>query len=449
MSEQGLQAPVGALLTDLYQLTMLAAYRAERMEDIAVFELFVRALPPSRRFLVAAGLEQALEFLETLAFEPSELDWIAASGFFPDGFAGWLAKLRFTGDVDAVPEGTIVFENEPLLRVVAPIHEAQLVETRLVNIVHYQTLIASKAARCVLAAGGKRLVDFGLRRAHGAEAGLFAARASFLAGFDGTATTLAASRYEIPVFGTMAHSYVQAHADEGDAFAAFAASFPRNAVLLLDTYDTVHAAHKVVELAGRLKMQGIVVKGVRLDSGDLDALAREVRAVLDAGGLTEALVFASGNLDEQRLAKLVAAGAPIDAYGIGTSLVTSSDTPSLDMVYKLQEYAGRPRRKRSQGKATWPGRKQVFRFRDNAGMPEYDEVVTYDESRPGEALLVPVMRGGRRLAPVEPLAHLRERTLAQLRSLPAALRSLDAGIPYPVRISPAIQVLARRCDERD
>jgi nicotinate phosphoribosyltransferase len=447
MSESRGSAP--ALLTDLYQLTMLAAYRAEGMAGTAVFELFVRALPPSRRFLVAAGLEQALEFLETLAFDRGELDWIAANPLFPGGFAEWLGDLRFTGDVDAVPEGSVVFESEPLLRVVAPIREAQLVETRLVNIVHYQTLVASKAARCVLACNGRRLIDFGLRRAHGAEAGLFAARASFVAGFDGTATALAGLRYGIPVFGTMAHSYIQAHADETGAFEAFAASFPHNAVLLLDTYDSVRAAHEVVALAARLNARGIAVKGVRLDSGDFAALAREVRAVLDAGGLREAIVFASGNLDEHRVAALVDAGAPIDAYGIGTSLVTSSDAPALDMVYKLQEYAGRPCRKRSQGKATWPGRKQVFRFRNERGVLEYDEVTTAGESRPAEPLLVPVMRGGRRLAPSEGLADVRARTAAQLESLPAELRGLTFdGTRYPVRISPAIADLARRCDEQ-
>jgi nicotinate phosphoribosyltransferase len=438
-----------ALLTDLYQLTMLAAYRAEGLNDTAVFELFVRALPPERRFLLAAGVEQAVEFLEALAFSAEELDWIAGNRLFPAGFADWLAGLRFTGDVDAIPEGTIVFESEPLLRVVAPIPEAQLVETRLVNLLHYQTLVASKAARCVLAAPGKRLIDFGLRRAHSAEAGLYAARASYLAGFDGTATALAGPRYGVPVFGTMAHSYVQAHSDEAEAFAAFAATFPRNAILLLDTYDSVRAAHEVVRLAPRLKSQAIAIKGVRLDSGDLVALSREVRAVLDAGGLADATIFASGNLDEHRVAALVAAGAPIDAYGIGTSLVTSSDAPSLDMVYKLQEYAGLPRRKRSQGKATWPGRKQVFRFRDPAGRPTHDEVTLAEESRPGEPLLAPVMRSGRRVAPPEPLEGIRSRALAGVASLPPGLSALAGDTaPHPVHISAAVRDLARRCDER-
>jgi nicotinate phosphoribosyltransferase len=245
----------------------------------------------------------------------------------------------------------------------------------------------------------------------------------------------------------MAHSYVQSHDDEATAFAAFAATFPRNSILLLDTYDSVRAAHEVVQLASRLKSQGIAIKGVRLDSGDLASLSREVRAVLDAGGLLDATVFASGNLDEHRVAALVAAGAPIDAYGIGTSLVTSSDAPSLDMVYKLQEYAGRPRRKRSQGKATWPGRKQVYRFRDEAGRLAHDEVTAADEQRPAKPLLAPVMRAGRRLAPPVPLDRLRARTLAELQSLPRALRDLAAdGARHPVRISPVLQDLARRLD---
>ncbi|MCX7892250.1 MAG: nicotinate phosphoribosyltransferase, partial [Burkholderiales bacterium] len=328
------------LLTDLYQLTMLQAYFAAGMRDTAVFELFVRKLPAGRNFLMAAGLEPALEFIAGVRFAEEELDWVERSGLFRPGFAAELAGLRFTGDVHAMPEGTVFFANEPILRVTAPLPEAQLLETRLLNIVHYQTLVASKAARTVLAARGKRLVDFGLRRAHGAEAGLGAARASYIAGFAGTATAIAGPMLGIPVFGTMAHSFVQAHDEETDAFAHFASVFPRNAVLLIDTYDTVAAAKKVAALAPRLAARGIAVRGVRLDSGDLATLAREVRGVLDAAGLRDAIVFASGNLDEYRVAELVDGGAPIDSFGIGTSLATSSDAPFLDMVYKLQEYGG-------------------------------------------------------------------------------------------------------------
>ena len=277
------------------------------------------------------------------------------------GFLDYLARLRFTGDVDAMPEGTIFFANEPIIRVIAPLPEAQLVETRLINILHFQSVVASKAARMVLAAPGKQLVDFGLRRAHGAEAGLMAARASYLAGFDGTATVLARKDFGIPVFGTMAHSFIQAHDDETAAFSAFARSRPDNLVLLIDTYDTEAAARKVVKLAPRLKEAGIAVHGVRLDSGDLVALSKSVRRILDEGDLQDVTIFASGGLDEDELARILGANAPIDGFGVGTSLTTSSDAPALDCAYKLQEYAGLARRKRSAGKATWPGRKQVWR----------------------------------------------------------------------------------------
>jgi nicotinate phosphoribosyltransferase len=293
-----------ALLTDLYQLTMLQAYFDRDMTRTAVFELFVRKLPPGRRFLVAAGLEQALAFAEGLRFTEEELDWIERSGLFRSGFAERLARLRFTGAIEAMREGTVFYPDEPILRVVAPLPEAQLLETRLLNLVHFQTVIASKAAHVRLAAPGKKLIDFGLRRAHGAEAGLLAARASYLAGFDGTATVLAGPLFGIPVFGTMAHSFVQAHESEAEAFAHFAAAFPHNAVMLIDTYDTIAGARAAIAACPGLK-------GVRLDSGDLNTLSREVRRILDEAGLRQATIFASGNLDEERVAALVAARAPI------------------------------------------------------------------------------------------------------------------------------------------
>ena len=346
---------------------MLQAYVERGMEEPAVFELFVRKLPESRNFLLAAGLEQVLDFLGALRFRDDELAWIESQGGFSARFLDYLRRFRFLGDVHAMPEGSVFFAGEPILRVTAPLPQAQLVESRVLNLVHFQTLIASKAARVVLAAAGKRLVDFGMRRAHGAEAALLAARAAYLAGFSGTATALAGMEFGIPVFGTMAHSFVQAHASEQEAFVAFARTRPDNVVLLIDTYDTEAAARKVVALAPALAQSGIELKGVRLDSGDLARHARAVRAILDGGNLQLAAIFASGNLDEHRVASLVGAGAPIDAFGIGTALDTSSDAPYLDAVYKLQEYAGVPRRKRSEGKATWPGRKQVFRHRDRNG----------------------------------------------------------------------------------
>jgi nicotinate phosphoribosyltransferase len=430
------------LLTDLYQLTMLQGYFEAGMTDTAVFELFVRKLPPARNFLVAAGLEQAIAFVADLRFADDDLAWIDSSGIFARGFAARLADLRFTGDVHAMPEGTVFFPNEPILRITAPLPEAQLLETRLVNLLHYETLVASKAARSRLVAPGRRLIDFGLRRAHGAEAGLLAARASWLAGFDGTATTLAAPAFGVPVFGTMAHSFVQSHADEAEAFAHFARVFPANAVLLIDTYDTVEGAHKVVALAAR----GMPVRGVRLDSGDLGALAREVRGVLDAGGLRQSIIFASGNLDEYRVRELVASGAPIDAFGIGTALVTSADAPALDMVYKLQEYAGRARRKRSAGKATWPGRKQVYRRYAADGAMVGDVVTSEGDPQDGAALLAPVMRAGRRVAPAATLDDLRRHAASELARLPPALARLEDAPEYPVEIAPALVRLAAEVD---
>ena len=428
------------LVTDLYELAMLQAYFEQGMTGTAVFELFVRKLPSGRNFLVAAGLEQALEFVAGLRFEADELDWVARSGLFQPQFVSRLERLRFTGDVHAMPEGTVFFPDEPVLRVTAPLPEAQLLETRLLNLVHFQTVVASKAARSRLAAPGKRLIDFGLRRAHGAEAGLLAARASYLAGFDGTSTVAAAPLFGIPVFGTMAHSFVQSHESEIAAFRHFAAVFPDNAVLLIDTYDTLEGARKAVEVGKSAR-----VKGVRLDSGELGVLAPEVRRILDAGGLSQAIIFASGNLDEYRVAELLGAGAPIDSFGIGTSLVTSADHPYLDAVYKLQEYAGRARRKRSTGKATWPGRKQVYRHYRADGCFARDVVSVEGDAQAGEPLLEQVMQAGEPL-PRPKLAAARERALAQYARLPAPLGALEAAAAYPVEISAALRALADEVD---
>lgn len=437
-----------ALLTDLYQLAMLQTYHAERMQETAVFDLFARRLPPERGFLLAAGLEQALDYLENLRFTPEELDWLAGCGRFGAGFVNSLAEFRFTGAVHALPEGTAFFADEPILRITAPLPQAQLVESRLINLIHYQTLIASKAARCALAAPGKLLVDFGLRRAHGAEAGLLAARAAYLAGFGGTATVLAGMRFGIPLFGTMAHSLIQAHDREEDAFEHFAAAQPGNVVLLLDTYDTEAAARKLIPLAARLQARGIAIKGVRIDSGDLAEHARRVRRILDDGGLNRLTIFASGDLDEHRLQKLLADGAPIDGFGVGTRLDASTDAPTLELVYKLQEYAGQARRKRSEGKATWPGRKQVYRRTDADGLFAEDCLGLEAAPRPGEPLLRPVMLDGRRLSPPESLAAVRERVRAQLAALPPALRANRTAPAYPVHIAPELRELTDRLDRK-
>ncbi len=434
------------LLTDLYQLTMLQGYYDCGMKDVAVFEFFVRKLRPGRGFLIAAGLEQALQFLEDLHFTPEELAWLASTGRFSDHFITQLEVLRFTGDVHAMPEGTVFFPNEPILRVTAPIAQAQLVETRLINLLHFQTLIASKAARMVLIAPDKLLVDFGLRRAHGAEAGLLAARASYIAGFTGTATVQAGKEFGIPLFGTMAHSFIQAHDDEVLAFEHFAHAQPDNVVLLIDTYDTEAAARKVVALAPRLERDGIRIKGVRIDSGNLADHARQVRQILDAGGLHHVTIFASGDLDEYLLRDMFASDAPIDGLGIGTRMDTSSDMPYLDCAYKLVEYAGKPRRKRSEGKQTWPGRKQVYRSYGADGRNAADVVTLESDAQPGDPLVKPVMRGGNRLAAATPVADIRSHAAANLERLPEPLRQLHETDAYSVEISRALHELSEKVD---
>lgn len=436
----------GLLLTDLYQLTMLQSYFEQGMNDIAVFEFFVRKLPPGRNFLIAGGLEQVVEFLARAHFSTTELEWLASCGRFRKGFVDSLADWRFSGAVDAMPEGTVFFPDEPILRVVAPLREAQLVETRLINLLQFQTMVASKAVRCVLAAEERRLIDFGLRRAHGSEAGLLSARASYLAGFAGTATVLAGMRWNIPLFGTMAHSYIQAHDREQDAFEHFARTYPAGTTLLVDTYDTDIAVRQLVSLAQRLQREDITIGAVRIDSGDLRAHAANVRRILDAGQLPHVAIIASGNLDEYKIRDLVAADAPIDSFGVGTRMNTSADAPFLDCAYKLQEYAGRPRRKRSIGKATWPGRKQVWRAYGADGRMLFDTLSLQHDRAEGEALLQPVTVGGQRVAELPALPAIRDRARDQLRQLPQPLLELEAAPAHPVQVSRSLHDLARKLD---
>ena len=446
-----MQPATSPLLTDLYQLTMIQAYLDHGDTAPAVFELFVRTLPARRGFLLAAGLDQALDFLGKLRFSDAEIAWLEGTGRFGKNLIDYLRGFRFTGDVHAMAEGTVFFAEEPILRITAPLPQAQFVESRLINILHYQVLVASKAARSVLAAPDKLLVDFGLRRAHGAEAGLMAARASYIAGFAGTATVLAGENFGIPLFGTMAHSYVEAFDDETAAFETFARARPDNVVLLLDTYDSEAAARKVVALAPRLKAAGISIRGVRVDSGDLVTLAKSVRAILDAGGLHEVTIFVSGGLDEDSLQNFACAGAPIDGIGIGTSLTTSADLPSIDCVYKLQDYAGLPRRKRSQNKATWPGRKQVWRHYGADGRMTGDllSLDTGAQARAhGEPLIHPVMRDGRRLSPPPSLDDIRRHAKRELERLPETVRRLEPGAAYPVEVGSDLLALAAEVDRR-
>lgn len=438
----------GPLLTDRYQLTMLQAYWQHGMHETAVFEFFIRGLPAQRNFLVAAGLDQALAYLEESAFSREDIEWLAQTQQFQSGFLRWLKDVRFTGDVNAMPEGTVFFAEEPILQVIAPLPEAQLVETRLINLLNFPTAIASKAARSVLTAPGKLLVEFGLRRAQGAEASLMAARASYVAGFDGTSNVLAGRLFDIPLYGTMAHSFIQAHDNEIEAFEHFADANSGDIVLLIDTYDTKAAAIKVADLAAELKERGIKIKGVRIDSGDLGRHAASVRAILDEARLHNVTIFASGNLDEYALRDLISNEAPIDGFGLGTRLDTSSDAPYLDCAYKLQEYAGRPRRKYSEGKATWPGCKQVYRSFDSFSRIASDVLAFRQEALPAEALLIPVMRDGKRLATPQPLSSLRQYAATQLARLPDSLRTLDRSEPFKVAISESVRQCADELDDQ-
>lgn len=433
-----------ALLVDLYELTMMQAYWAHGIEGRATFDLFVRRLPAARNFLLVAGLETALELLEGLRFTPDDLDYLSSSGLFDRGFLEVLERFRFSGEVEAMAEGTVAFAGEPLLRLTAPIIEAQFFESLLMNQIHVQTLLASKAARVVLAAGGRRVVDFGMRRMHGVDAAVAGARAYWIAGLDGTSNVLAGQLYGIPIVGTMAHSFVQCHGRELDAFRAFVESYPET-VLLVDTYDSRQGVERVIELARELG-DTFRVRGIRLDSGDLVELSGDARRRLDAAGLAAVKIFASGNLDEYRVAEIGAAAAPIDAFGVGTRLGTSEDAPNLDLVYKLAQLDGRPLVKLSTDKATLPGIKQVWRRLDGRGRFAGDVIGLAGEELDGVALLEPRMSGGARVTdPPEELAVARRRAAGQLASLPAAIRGLaPADPPYPVEISSALAACARR-----
>ncbi|WP_129645745.1 nicotinate phosphoribosyltransferase [Peristeroidobacter agariperforans] len=423
------------LLTDWYQLSMLDAYYRLGMTQTAVFEFFVRRLPNRRSFLIAAGLDQVLEYLENVHFTAEETAWLESTKRLSDSTLERLSSFRFTGRVFAVPEGTVFFASEPILRVEAPLPEAQLVESRIVSLLHYQTLVASKAARCRLAAPKAELIDFGMRRAHGAEAALLASRAAYIAGIDATATVEASYRYGIPPAGTMAHSFVQAHEFEADAFQNFARCHPQGIVLLIDTYDIQRGAARVVELSHQLLREGIRIHGVRIDSGDLAQAASAVRTVLDRGGCKDIRIFASGSLDEYALDAMVAARVPIDAFCLGTRLAVSEDAPSLDCAYKLQQYADRPVRKLSQSKETWPGPRQVYRQYDASGYFCMDALACEDEIIEGQPLLHEVMTNGRRLGGAPSLKEARMYCAEQLSRLPSAYRTLEHVLQAPVKVS--------------
>lgn len=446
-------------MTDLYQFTMAQVYFERGMHGEAVFDLFVRTLPRTRNFLLASGLASVIEYLEGFRFQAAELEYLAGLQRFSRAFLDYLGTLRFTGSLIAMSEGTPFFAGEPMLRVTAPLIQAQLIESRLLNLMHLQTLLASKAARFVLIASGRRLIDFGMRRAHGAEAALYGARAAYLAGFDATATVQAGEQFGLPLAGTMAHSFIEAHGREQDAFRAFLDASQAPTTLLIDTYDSERAARRVVELVRERRAAGLPerVAAVRIDSGDFVREARSVRAILDQGDCRQVQIIVSGGLDEQRVEHMLQAGAPVDAFGIGTDLMVSQDAPALDMAYKLSSYEGEPRRKRSPGKETLPGRKQVYRRRSPSGELLLDCIGLEDEALEGEPLLQPRMREGRCTTPLPLLPESRRYCLEQMQCLPQALRRLEPvavapseyGRAYPVQVSRQLQRLAAEFDARN
>ncbi|MGA3288981.1 MAG: nicotinate phosphoribosyltransferase [Candidatus Bathyarchaeia archaeon] len=428
-----------SLFTDFYELTMCASYFDNKNFEPATFDLFIRRLPENRSYFLIAGLEEALQYLQNIKFTEEHLSYLKKQGFKED-FLDYLCGFRFTGNVWAVPEGTIAFPNEPLIRVTAPIIEAQLVETFLLNSVNLQTMIATKASRVVHAAKGKSVIEFGLRREPGIDAGMKVARSSHIAGCQGTSNVLAGQAYGIPVFGTMAHSFIMSYSKEIAAFRAFAKTFPNKSTLLIDTYDDISGAEKAAVVAKELEAKGFRLGGVRLDSGDLAQTSKKVRKILDAQGLEYVKIFASGDLDEFKIEELLSKGAKIDSFGVGTKMGTSADRPYLDVIYKLCETMTAdgnflPIMKLSKDKITLPGRKQVYRFMDAAGNFEKDTIALADEKVQGEPLLVKVMEKGKLIYKLPSLGNIRATAAGNLSKLPKEYKALTGAPVYPVELS--------------
>lgn len=445
------QAPLGerlALLTDLYQLTMAACYFDQGMNEEATFSLFIRKYPKNRGYFVAAGLSEALEYLATLRFTEDDLAYLEATGLFRAPFLDYLKNLRFTGEVYALPEGSIFFKDEPLLEVSAPIIEAQVVETFLINAVNLQTLIASKAARSVQAAQGRPLIDFSLRRTQGSDAGLKVARASYLAGFTGTSNVLAGKLYGIPIFGTMAHSYVTSFSEETEAFRVFAKNFPKISTLLIDTYDDIVGARKAARVAKEMESRGERLRSVRLDSGDIAAISQKVRTLLNQEGLDYVGILASGGFDEEKIAKVLAAGGVVNSFAVGTKMGVAADAPYFDIAYKLVKYADHPVMKLSTGKVTLVDKKQIWRSFDDKGMMAGDTISLREETlSSGAPLLKKVMQNGAPLGPLPTLEESRAYFRRQYALLPEAYKVLENPPPYPVSLSQGLAALQSRVEE--
>ena len=450
-----MKAEEPGLLTDLYELTMAQAYFQHGMTAPATFSLFIRHYPDNRSYFVCTGLEDVLTYLEGWRFPTESIDYLRSTGIFSPDFLDYLSSVRFTGDVWAIPEGRLFFAKQPVLEVTAPIIEAQVVETYVINQVNLQSLIATKAARCVWAARGKPLVDYAFRRAHGIDAGMKVARASYITGFQATSNVLAGKVYGIPISGTMAHSFVTSHEDELEAFRAFARSFPERSILLIDTYDSVAGARKAVVIAKEMEALGQRLQGVRLDSGDLARMSRDVRVILDQAGLQYVRIVASGGLDEFGVDDLATGGAPIEGFGVGTKVGVSADAPWSDMAYKLVKYDGRPVLKLSTGKISLPDEKQVFRLRDDRGKFTQDIVALRDErlqspsleddgSTAAEPLLQKMMEGGRIINPMPSLEEIRDRFKKDFESLEDRFKALRDPPRYKVTRSPFLIELYNR-----
>ncbi len=436
-----------SLLTDFYEFTMCASYFESRRNEIVTFDLFIRKFPPKRSYFIFAGIEQIVLFLENLRFDGGQLEYLGKQGFGAD-FLEYLRDFRFTGEVCSVPEGSVVFPNEPLIRVTAPMIEAQVIETFLLNTVNLQTMLATKASRVVLASKGRSVVEFGLRRTQGVDAGMKAARCSYMVGADGTSNVLAGLKYGIPLFGTMAHSYVMFFDHEIDSFRAFVESFPRASTLLIDTYDDVKGAENAAQVGKEIEMAGGRLSAVRLDSGDLAKLSRKVRRILDERGLEYVKIFASGDLDEYVIRDLLRKGAKIDGFGVGTRMSTSFDRPYIDVVYKL---AGKvendrfvPAMKLSKGKMTLPGKKQIFRLQDEGGKFVKDTVGLEDEELAGEPLLAKVMDHGKIVRELPSLAEIRRDATSNLSRLPDRYKRLTRPSQYPVMLSPQLEAVRKK-----
>ncbi len=438
------------LLVDFYELTMAAGYFKHKKDARACFDLFIRDLPLRRSFFLACGLSDAVGFTQNLKFDEESVRYLDGLDIFQKDFLEYLREFKFTGDVWAMPEGTVFFPNEPVIRVVAPLIEAQLLESVLLNIINLQTTIATKAARVVLAAKGRKVFDFSLRRTHGSDAALKAARASYVAGFQATSNVLAGKTYGIPVVGTMAHSYVMAFSSELVSFEAYAEMFPKYTTLLVDTYDTLGGVRNAIVVARELEKKNFRLSGIRIDSGNLGALADEARKLLDKAGFSYVKIFASGNLDEYKIKNLLEGGAPIDSFGVGTKMGVSADVPYSDVIYKLSEITDisgefSPTMKLSKGKVTYPGRKQVYRIRNKSGTFKKDVIALENEViKDGDPLLVKIIEKGKLVYRLPRLTDIRAFAASQLSRLPLLQRQLIRIAPYRVEVSPPLKALAKK-----